>query len=147
MGIVFNVHLCPKPNQPAHHMRTTLLSLPIPLPSRKPQVQFLFCTPYLSCQSRTVPGDVHNIFFFWSNVHYNYNVQGSLASGGSPAITGRRHAACTLPFHQMVGTYCDLVKTLSSCAQREILSLSACGLFISHLSLRLCPAAAAAAST
>ena len=27
--------------------------------------------------------------FFWSNVHYNYNVQGSLASGGSPAITGR----------------------------------------------------------
>ena len=27
--------------------------------------------------------------FFWSNVHYNYNVQGSLASGGSPAISRR----------------------------------------------------------
>ena len=32
--------------------------------------------------------------FFWSNVHYNYNVQGSLAAGGSPAIRGRRaHAS------------------------------------------------------
>jgi hypothetical protein len=43
LGIVFNVNLCP--NQPAHHMRTTLLSLPIPLPSRKPQVQFSLLHP------------------------------------------------------------------------------------------------------
>ena len=40
--------------------------------------------------------DVCIVFlFFGSNVHYNYNVQGSLASGRGPAIIGR--SAHTLP--------------------------------------------------